>query len=128
MFKILKMVICSSLIAVPVVNANDTDINKALDKTKEGAIELFEIAKEKGAEFGENLIEKGSELGDQANERAQESGEIFWENMKKIGSASKQLAEDGTEKLKDFACDLSDKACLDASKSDAESIPLDKSI
>jgi len=127
MGKLLKIVLFTACFAVPIVNANNTDVDKALDKTKTGAIELFEIAKEKGSEIGENLIEKGAELGDQANERAQESGAIFWENMKKIGSASKQFAEDGSEKLKEFACDLSDMACLDAAKKESET-SLDDSI
>lgn len=116
MVKFSKIVFVSICLSVSMVNANNADIDSALDKTKEGAVELFEIAKEKGAEIGESLLEKGSELGGQANEKAQESGEVFWENMKKIGSASKKFAEDGTEKLKEFACDLTDSACLDAAK------------
>lgn len=127
MGELLKIVLFTACFAVPVVNANDTDVEEALDKTKAGAMELFEIAKDKGAELGGDLLEKGAVLGDQANERAQESGAIFWDNMKEIGSASKQLAEDGTEKLKEFACDLSDLACLDAAKKESENA-LDESI
>jgi len=127
MGELLKIVLFTACFTVPIVNANDTDVDKALDKTKTGAIELFEIAKEKGTEIGETLIEKGAELGGQANERAQETGAIFCDNMKKIGSASKQLAEEGSEKLKEFACDLTDVACLDAAKNDSEN-SLDESI
>ena len=111
MIKLLNYGLLIGCLFSPITQANDADVDKALDKTKEGALELFEIAKEKSSEIGQNLLEKGSELGDQANEKAQASGEIFWDKMKGIGSASKQLAEEGSEKLKDFACDLSDSSC-----------------
>lgn len=127
MAKLLKLALFMACFTAPIVNANDSDVDKALDKTKEGALALFEIAKEKSAEIGGDLIEKSAELGEQANERAQESGEIFWDKMKTIGSASKQLAEDGTEKLKKLACDMSDLACLDAAKKESENA-LDDSI
>lgn len=113
-----KIVITVLSLSTPFVSAADTEVDKALNKTKEGAIELFEIAKEKSAEIGGDILDKGSELGDQANEKAQASGEAFWGKMKEIGSASKKLAEESSQKLKEFACDLTDKACLDAAKKD----------
>lgn len=111
MMKLLNYGFLIACLFFPIAQASDTDVDKALGKTKEGALELFEIAKEKTSEIGQDLLEKGSELGDQANEKAQESSEILWDKMKEIGSASKKLAEDGSEKLKDFACDLSDSNC-----------------
>lgn len=127
MKRMIEMALIVLCFSVPYINAADTDVDKALDKTKEGAIELFEIAKEKSAEIGENILDKSAELGDQANEKAEATGEAFWDKMKEIGSASKKLAEDGSQKLKEFACDLSDKACLDAAKKESPQ-SLDSSI
>lgn len=127
MKRIVETTLIVFCLSVPYVSAADTDVDKALDKTKEGAIELFEIAKEKSAQIGENILDKSAELGDEANKKAEKTGEAFWNKMKEIGSASKKLAEDGSEKLKDFACDLSDKACLDAAKQESPQ-NLDNSI
>lgn len=128
MKKRINTIIMTVLFCTPFANANDADVDSALNKTKEGAIELFEIAKQKSAEIGGEILDKGAELGGQANEKAQTSGEAIWDKMKEIGSASKQLAEDGTDKLKDFACDLSDSTCIDAAEKETAASNLDDSI
>lgn len=126
MKKVLKVFCLVASFTLAGLSSANSDVDNALDKTKEGAVELFEIAKEKGAEIGSNLLEKGGELSEQAGERAQESGEIFWEKMKKIGSASKQLAQDGSQKLKELTCDLADAACQEKAATEPEG--LDESI
>ncbi|MCB5160309.1 hypothetical protein [Marinomonas algarum] len=94
--------VCVALLLVSgVLQADDSSMDKSIDKAKVTAENFWEKTKEVSADLGE----KASVLGEKASKSAGENGEVVWEKMKEAGSATKEGAKKGVDKVKEYIND-----------------------
>lgn len=101
--KYIKAIIGSLVLIATLAQAEESALNKAKDgalqlwnKTKETTIEILRNTSKKTSEVGS----KASDFGNKASKNAKETGAIVWDKIKEAGTATAEDARKGVSKIK----------------------------